>query len=72
MEPFDRGWFTGPVGWISKNGSEFAVAIRSGHIQEKKLRIFTGAGIVKGSTSKSEWKEINHKLKSWESLLEII
>lgn len=29
-EPFDRGWYAGPVGWIDANdGGEFAVGIRS-------------------------------------------
>ncbi|MCX5758613.1 MAG: isochorismate synthase, partial [Candidatus Hydrogenedentes bacterium] len=29
-EPFSRGWYAGPVGWIGYDSSEFAVAIRSG------------------------------------------
>ena len=28
-EPFDRGFYAGPFGWISGGASEFAVAIRS-------------------------------------------
>lgn len=28
-EPFDRGFYAGPFGWISGNAAEFAVAIRS-------------------------------------------
>ena len=70
LEPFDRGWYSGPVGWISKNESEFAVAIRSGLLHGKKLKVFTGAGIVHGSNPESEWNEINAKLRSWESILE--
>ena len=30
LEPFDRGWYAGPVGWVGRDGAEFAVAIRSG------------------------------------------
>uniref|UniRef100_A0A0G4IF37 Mandelate racemase/muconate lactonizing enzyme C-terminal domain-containing protein n=1 Tax=Chromera velia CCMP2878 TaxID=1169474 RepID=A0A0G4IF37_9ALVE len=29
FEDWDRGWYAGPVGWISAEGCEFAVAIRS-------------------------------------------
>lgn len=28
-EPFDRGFYAGPFGWVSGRGAEFAVAIRS-------------------------------------------
>lgn len=28
-EPFDRGFYAGPFGWVSGNAAEFAVAIRS-------------------------------------------
>jgi len=31
LEPFDRGWYAGPVGWISSSKAEFAVGIRSGY-----------------------------------------
>ena len=72
LEPFDRGWYAGPVGWVNRKGAEFAVAIRSGLLLEKKLKIFTGAGIVQGSESESEWNEIEDKLRSWESILESV
>ena len=33
-EPFDRGWYAGPVGWIDANdGGEFAVGIRSALVE---------------------------------------
>lgn len=28
-EPFDRGFYAGPFGWVSGQGAEFVVAIRS-------------------------------------------
>ena len=70
LENFDRGWYAGPIGWISKNGAEFAVGIRSAQINHKTLRIYTGAGIVQGSDPDSEWNEIDAKLRNWESILE--
>ena len=69
LEPFDRGWYAGPVGWINRNQAEFAVAIRSGLLCGRTLRVYTGAGIVAGSVPEEEWREIEVKLQSWKSLL---
>ncbi len=61
-EPFSRGWYAGPIGWIANEEAEFAVAIRCGLLQGSKLSLFSGAGLVEGSTPESEWEEIEHKL----------
>lgn len=69
MEPFDRGWYAGPVGWISSDGAEFAVGIRSGLVRGKKLALFSGAGIVAGSTPEGEWAEIEQKISDFVAVL---
>ena len=69
IEPFDRGWYAGPVGWISSTQAEFAVGIRSGLLCGRTLRIYTGAGIVEGSVPEEEWREIEDKLQSWQYLM---
>ena len=69
LEPFDRGWYAGPVGWLSRSQAEFAVGIRSGLLCGRILRIYTGAGIVDGSVPDEEWREIEIKLQSWQYLL---
>lgn len=61
-EPFDRGWYAGPVGWISGDAAEFAVGIRSGLVGGRTLRLFSGAGIVAGSVPEEEWAEIEQKI----------
>jgi menaquinone-specific isochorismate synthase len=61
-EPFDRGPYAGPIGWIGQNAAEFAVAIRSAQIDENKLTLITGAGIVNASNPKAEYEEIENKL----------
>ncbi len=61
-EPFARGWYAGPVGYIGYNESEFVVAIRSGLIDKNRLSLFAGAGIVKGSCAQEEWDEIENKI----------
>jgi menaquinone-specific isochorismate synthase len=62
LEPFDRGWYAGPVGWIGHEGSEFAVGIRSGLVRGRTLALFSGAGIVVGSVPEEEWAEIEQKI----------
>jgi menaquinone-specific isochorismate synthase len=63
-EPFDRGWYAGPVGWIGPESSEFAVAIRSGLVRGDTLSLYSGAGIVAGSTPDGEWDEVETKLSN--------
>jgi menaquinone-specific isochorismate synthase len=61
-ESFSRGWFAGPIGWISTTGeSEFTVAIRSGLIGEDCAQLFAGCGIVADSNPETEWRETNLK-----------
>jgi menaquinone-specific isochorismate synthase len=62
LEPFDRGWYAGPVGWIGQEASEFAVGIRSGLVRGRTLALFSGAGIVTGSVPDEEWAEIEQKI----------
>ena len=62
LESFDRGWYAGPVGWISKYGAQFAVGIRSGLCEGSRLHLFSGAGIVDGSVADQEWEEVENKI----------
>jgi menaquinone-specific isochorismate synthase len=62
LEPFDRGLYAGPVGWIGADASEFAVGIRSGLVRGRTLALFSGAGIVAGSVPDEEWAEIEQKI----------
>jgi len=69
QEPFDRGWYAGPVGWIGADAAEFAVAIRSGLVEGSQLALFSGAGIVDGSVPEQEWAEIEQKIGDFASIL---
>jgi menaquinone-specific isochorismate synthase len=64
-ESFDRGWYAGPIGYVGNETSEFAVAIRSGLIDRDQLSLYAGAGIVSGSSSDSEWDEIENKISKF-------
>ena len=65
LEPFDRGYYAGPVGYLSPTCAEFAVAIRSVLIVRERAHVFAGAGIVPGSTAEGEWAEIGAKMANF-------
>jgi len=63
VEPFERGLFTGMVGWCDANGDgEWVVTIRCGTVKHDTVRLFAGAGIVEASEPASEWAETQAKL----------
>ncbi len=64
-EGFDRGWYAGPVGWISTEEAELAVGIRSALFQHNSCLVWAGAGIVEGSQAQQEWQEIEAKSRQF-------
>lgn len=64
LEPFARGLYAAPVGWIGTAGAEFAVGIRSAVVRDRSVALFAGAGIVAASSPTAEWHEIDAKVAS--------
>ncbi|WP_096391262.1 isochorismate synthase [Halopenitus persicus] len=63
-EPFDRGWYAAPVGWIDAAGNgTFAVGIRSAVLEPRAATLFAGVGIVADSDADEEWDEIQLKYR---------
>ncbi|MEI6846947.1 MAG: isochorismate synthase [Chlorobiaceae bacterium] len=62
LEPFSRGWYAAPVGWVSSDAAEFSVAIRSALVHGRFAYLYSGAGLVKGSEPISEWEEVEQKI----------
>ncbi len=63
-EPFDRGWYAGPVGWVDAHGNgEFVVALRSGLLRNNQARLYAGCGIVRDSVPAREYEESMLKLR---------
>ena len=62
LEPFSRGWYAAPVGWVSRDAAEFAVAIRSALVNGRFATLYSGAGLVKGSDPLAEWEEVDQKI----------
>jgi menaquinone-specific isochorismate synthase len=65
LEGFDRGYYAGPVGWFSPGAAEFAVGIRSALLNDSHVTLFSGSGIVEGSTPDQEWQETEVKLRAF-------
>lgn len=68
-EPFRRGWYAAPIGWMNRKNADFAVGIRSALVSGKALHIFAGAGIVSQSNAHAEWKETEKKMDNFAALL---
>ncbi|WP_024890934.1 isochorismate synthase [Luteimonas huabeiensis] len=58
LEPVDRGFYAGAVGWADAAGDgDWYVSIRCARVQGRAMRLFAGAGIVAGSQPDAEVDE---------------
>jgi len=63
LEPFERGHYAAPIGWIDSEGdADLRVAIRSGSLRGRQLELTAGAGLVRGSRAEKELQEVALKL----------
>lgn len=64
-EAYDRGLYTGFLGWEKPSGEgQSVVALRTGRVEGSKARLFAGAGIVAGSDPLCELRETQIKLEA--------
>lgn len=70
-EPFEREWYAGSAGYLSLQQSEFCVSLRSAKVTGNVVRLYAGAGIVRGSDPGQEWQEIDNKAAGLRSLLQM-
>ncbi|MFM6963439.1 MAG: isochorismate synthase MenF [Micrococcales bacterium] len=64
LEPFDRGRYAGPVGWIGADGDgEWAIALRGALLQNGLITAYAGCGIVAESDPASELEETELKFR---------
>lgn len=69
LEPFQRGWYSGAIGWLGTQGADIAVGIRSALVTGSCLKVFAGAGIVQGSNPLKEWEELEAKTAAFYRIL---
>ncbi|WP_308466155.1 isochorismate synthase [Rathayibacter soli] len=65
LEPFDRGRYAGPVGWIGADGDgEWAIALRGAQVEANgDITAYAGCGIVAGSDPDRELAETKMKFR---------
>ena len=65
IEPFNRGFYSGMVGWCDAEGNgEWVVTLRCALVQGQHMRLFAGAGVVAESQPASELAETSAKFKT--------
>ncbi len=65
IEPFDRGFYTGMIGWCDSNGDgDWVVTIRCAEVEDRSLRLYAGAGVVLGSSAEAELAETSAKFRT--------
>jgi len=65
LEPFDREYYGGAVGWMDVEGNgEWLLASRCATLSDRSARLFAGAGIVAASTAEEKLSEVNAKLQT--------
>jgi salicylate biosynthesis isochorismate synthase len=70
LEGLDRGWYTGPVGWMdAAEDGEFCVGLRSALIRDREAHLFAGCGIVSDSDPAAELQESEIKFEALLPLL---
>jgi salicylate biosynthesis isochorismate synthase/menaquinone-specific isochorismate synthase len=70
LEGIDRGWYTGPMGWmdVAEDG-EFCVGLRSALLRDREAHLFAGCGIVADSDPTAELQESELKFEALLPLL---
>lgn len=65
IEGYDRGLFTGMVGWCDSTGDgEWVVTIRCAEVEAQSIRLYAGAGVVAGSSPEKELAETGAKFNT--------
>ena len=70
IESYDRGWYSGVVGWIGNNlNADFYAGLRSAYIKDNYIYIYAGAGITIDSIPEDEWNEVINKMSTIDEII---
>ncbi|ASS65351.1 MULTISPECIES: isochorismate synthase DhbC [unclassified Paenibacillus] len=65
LEPFDRGFYAGLVGWCDADGDgEWIIALRCALAESHSLQLYAGAGVVAESSAEAELRETSAKFRT--------
>ncbi len=62
FEPFERGWYAGPLGWLDRDAGAIGLSLRSALVGPEGARAWAGCGLVPASQPDAEWAEATQKL----------
>jgi isochorismate synthase len=66
LEPFERGAYAGPVGWVDAEGDGvWAIALRCAELRGERATLYAGAGIVADSDPAHEVEETERKFRAF-------
>ena len=63
-EVFDRGWFSGSVGFLSREHTELAVVTRGCLLEDGRLHGYAGVPCTKGADPSFLWEEATREMKA--------
>jgi isochorismate synthase len=73
LEPFDRGFYGGAVGWCDAGGDgQFAVAIRCAELAGRWAKLYAGCGIMPDSDPTMELDESTAKFRTLLSAMGLV
>lgn len=72
IEPHDRLFYTGYLGWKEPNNTQLFVNLRCCQITKGYLHLYLGGGYTKDSDPESEWFETENKARTFLDILEQI
>jgi menaquinone-specific isochorismate synthase len=73
LEGMDRGRYAGPVGWMDAAGDgEWGIALRCAQVEDDRLRLFAGCGIVAASDPDVELAETQAKFLAVRDTLDAV
>ena len=65
LESYDRGFYSGAVGWTDAAGDgAWYVSLRCAEVAGSEVRLYAGAGIVRGSIPEGEVRETSAKFQT--------
>lgn len=69
-EGYDRRYYSGFIGWLDPEGrTDLYVNLRCMHIEEERLTLYAGGGLLASSELNDEWLETEKKLQTMKRLI---
>lgn len=70
-EGYDRRYYSGFIGWLDPDGrTDLYVNLRCMHIEDDRLTLYAGGGLLPSSELDDEWLETEKKLQTMKRLID--